>query len=462
MLNIFVLDVKHAKLSSRANFGDEERTRMTLLDVRLNLIKTGDRHRKDLGDLDALAASIDSLGLLQPIGLDANYRLIFGERRLRAFELLGRETIPARIVHVPSLLLAEHAENEIRKDFTPSERVAIGLAMEEAIKQTLGERRGRPKAETMQTAMDLHATDVGPCWVCKVCDHVWPVSRDECWNCHECERPPETEWLPNHPDDMAALEELKAEEIDQNFGQLSGQRSYEVAAKQAGFGNPETYRQAKTVVTQGAPELIEAMDKGEIAISTAAQLATADPETQRYAAENPKEAPVIAHNHRAQGTGENEWYTPVEYLDAARSVLGEIDLDPASSPVANKTVGAARIYTIDDTGLTKEWSGRIWLNPPYSQPAIAQFSEKLAQEWESGRVQAAIALTHNYTDTGWFHRLASTCQAICFTRGRIGFVNQEGKKAAPTQGQAFFYFGSDVNGFFDRFRSIGFVVEVRS
>lgn len=379
---------------------------MTLLDVRLNLIKTGDRHRKDLGDLGALAASIDSLGLLQPIGLDANYRLIFGERRLRAFELLGRETIPARIVHVPSLLLAEHAENEIRKDFTPSERVAIGLAMEEA----LGNRRGQ--------RTDLRSQGQG---------------------------------------------ELLDLELPQNFAEVkSGEETRQVAARQAGFGNPETYRQAKTVVTHGAPELIEAMDKGEIAISTAAQLATADPETQRYAAENPKEAPVIAHNHRAQGTGENEWYTPVEYLDAARSVLGEIDLDPASSPVANKTVGAARIYTIDDTGLTKEWSGRIWLNPPYSQPAIAQFSEKLAQEWESGRVQAAIALTHNYTDTGWFHRLASTCQAICFTRGRIGFVNQEGKKAAPTQGQAFFYFGSDVNGFFDRFRSIGFVVEVRS
>jgi len=57
--------------------------------------------------------------------------------------------------------------------------------------------------------------------------------------------------------------------------------------------------------------------------------------------------------------------------------------------------------------------------------------------------------------------MASTCKAICFTRGRIGFVNPEGKKAAPTQGQAFFYFGQDTAGFAERFRAIGFVVEVR-
>jgi ParB family chromosome partitioning protein len=178
--------------------------------------------------------------------------------------------------------------------------------------------------------------------------------------------------------------------------------------------------------------------------------------------EDETESPEVVHNHRAQGTGENEWYTPPSYLDAAREVLGWFDLDPASSSLANETVGAANFFTLDDNGLEQPWAGRVWLNPPYSQPAIAQFADKLASEWEAGNIESAIALTHNYTDTAWFHRLAGACSAICFTRGRIGFVNPEGKKAAPTQGQAFFYFGSRVLLFSERFKSIGFVVEVRN
>jgi phage N-6-adenine-methyltransferase len=168
------------------------------------------------------------------------------------------------------------------------------------------------------------------------------------------------------------------------------------------------------------------------------------------------------HNHRAQGTGENEWYTPQEHIDAAYKVLGTIDLDPASSEIANQRVQAGQIFTIADDGLTKEWGGKVWMNPPYAQPHIANFIEKLASEYEAGRVTEAIALTHNYTDTQWFHRAALSCAAICFTRGRIGFLSPEGKRAAPTQGQAFFYYGSKVEQFIEAFCRIGFVVEVRN
>lgn len=98
------------------------------------------------------------------------------------------------------------------------------------------------------------------------------------------------------------------------------------------------------------------------------------------------------------------------------------------------------------------------MNPPYSQPKIQQFIEKLVDEYEKGNTKQAIALTHNYTDTAWFHHAATHCQAICFTRGRIAFISPEGKKAAPTQGQAFFYFGNNVEKFNEVFRSIGFVM----
>lgn len=162
------------------------------------------------------------------------------------------------------------------------------------------------------------------------------------------------------------------------------------------------------------------------------------------------------------GTGENEWYTPDEHIELARQVLGSIDLDPASSHVANKVVQSATFFSEETNGLQKEWAGNVWLNPPYSQPAIAHFADKMVEEWKSGRVTAAIVLTHNYTDTAWFHALAGAATAICFTRGRVRFVSPTGELAAPTQGQAFFYFGHDADIFADVFGEVGFVVEVRT
>lgn len=164
----------------------------------------------------------------------------------------------------------------------------------------------------------------------------------------------------------------------------------------------------------------------------------------------------------ATGTGENEWYTPSDHIALARQVMGGIDLDPASSHVANRVVQAATFFSAETNGLDKQWAGRVWLNPPYAQPFIAQFAEKMVQEWNRGYVKSAIVLTHNYTDTAWFQGLAQRASAICFTRGRVRFVSPSGELAAPTQGQAFFYFGSDVDIFADVFGDVGMVVEVRA
>ena len=97
------------------------------------------------------------------------------------------------------------------------------------------------------------------------------------------------------------------------------------------------------------------------------------------------------------------------------------------------------------------------MNPPYAQPAIAQFADKMVHEWNCERIEAAIMLTHNYTDTAWFQALASVATAICSPRGRIRFVSPEGDLASPTQGQAFFYVGHDAGIFSDVFEQIGFV-----
>lgn len=93
-------------------------------------IKIGNRFRKDIGDLSELVNSIKEIGLLQPIVIDEKNNLIAGFRRLRAFKELGYDDIPVNIVKIENALRGEYDENAIRKNFTPSESVAIWNAME--------------------------------------------------------------------------------------------------------------------------------------------------------------------------------------------------------------------------------------------------------------------------------------------------------------------------------------------
>lgn len=136
--------------------------------------------------------------------------------------------------------------------------------------------------------------------------------------------------------------------------------------------------------------------------------------------------------------------------------------DPATTAEAQATVGAASFFTEEQNGLDKEWSGRVWLNPPYSKGDIDKFVDKMIVEHEAGRVTSGIMLTHDCTDTKWFQNAARAATAMCFTNKRIAFVDTQGDRNSPTQGQTFFYFGDDVDKFVETFRSIGIVVKVIS
>ena len=138
--------------------------------------------------------------------------------------------------------------------------------------------------------------------------------------------------------------------------------------------------------------------------------------------------------------------------------MASIDLDPASSALAaQRAVKATQFHTLDDDGLTNEWHGNVFLNPPYAKPALKPFAKKLVAEIEAGRVTQAIALTHNFSDTYWWHLLDSHAAAVCFPRGRIRFIAPDGRLADPTQGQTFFYFGPNVDLFRATFANAGSV-----
>lgn len=164
--------------------------------------------------------------------------------------------------------------------------------------------------------------------------------------------------------------------------------------------------------------------------------------------------------HVANNSGNNEWYTPDEFIVAAREVMGRIDLDPASNPIANEHVQAAVYYSIEDDGLTKQWTGKVWMNPPYESKLIIQFAEKLCSEYTVGNVQEAIVLVNNATETKWFQSIAHRARAICFPQSRIKFWYPGKTEAAPLQGQAFLYLGSDPIAFVDIFSKFGLCVEV--
>lgn len=235
-----------------------------------------------------------------------------------------------------------------------------------------------------------------------------------------------------------------------------------VEASRAAGVAPFTYDAGKRVLATGTEKLKKAIREGTASISAAAEIAALPATKQDEIVEKGEKAIVAAakeaRHHRTQFTGENEWYTPSVYIDAAREVMGAIDLDPASSEFAQKKVLAETFFTIDDDGLKKDWKGRVWLNPPYAQPAIEDFVRKLVLECRREDVTEAIMLTHNYTDTAWFQHAARDCAAICFTRGRIRFESPTGRLAAPTQGQAFFYFGKNIARFRAVFSQFGFVV----
>ena len=165
----------------------------------------------------------------------------------------------------------------------------------------------------------------------------------------------------------------------------------------------------------------------------------------------PKSKPHVTHN-----SGENEWYTPPQYLNAARAVMDGIDLDPASSAIANERVQATRYHTINDDGLTQPWAGRVFMNPPYSGDLVGRFITKLCQHIDNADITQAIILVNNATETGWFQALLERADAICFPKGRIRYLDSAGQpKQSPLQGQAFLYFGKDRGAFIQHFTPFG-------
>ena len=115
-------------------------TLLPTIEIPVDSITIDDRSRQDFGDIEGLAESIRDVGLIQPIVVDQNHKLIAGERRLRAHKLLKFTTI--KVVYLEVLdeaqrTVLEATENIVRKEFTWQERI---LALDKVHRLKVTER----------------------------------------------------------------------------------------------------------------------------------------------------------------------------------------------------------------------------------------------------------------------------------------------------------------------------------
>jgi phage N-6-adenine-methyltransferase len=147
----------------------------------------------------------------------------------------------------------------------------------------------------------------------------------------------------------------------------------------------------------------------------------------------------------------DKWYTPLNIEDLVTQVLGAIDLDPCADD--GKHIAAAHHYTASDDGLSLEWHGRVFMNPPYSCPG--KWIAKLEAEYKSGRVTEAIALVPAATDTNWLSPLLAS-QPVCFWKGRIKFLDTSYQpKQSARQSHCLIYWGENWQRFKEVFDPFG-------
>lgn len=136
-----------------------------------------------------------------------------------------------------------------------------------------------------------------------------------------------------------------------------------------------------------------------------------------YGAEVMEDYKFRGHDSRSKATTD-VWLTPPSIIRA----LGEFDLDPCFS-APRPWATAKHHFGEDDDGLSKEWHGRVWMNPPYGA-LMGRFMAKLAAHGNG------IAFVFARTETRAFHdHVWPKADALLFLKGRVKFLRFDGTEA---------------------------------
>ncbi len=260
---------------------------------------------------------------------------------------------------------------------------------------------------------------------------------------------------------MVAKNQGRRTDLPQNSAEgCDGNETRALAAEVAGVSH-DTYTKGKWVIEHGTPALMQAVRSGAASINAASTIADlpAAEQDNVVALGAIKETAKALKEELLRRSGDND-YTPDPYLRAARKVFGEIELDPATSQLAQLHVRAKAFYTLVDDGLTQPWFGKVWLCPPDGNGTDSPFVEKLLAEYAAGRVTSAIALVRSEPEAPSFQRAARLARRICFPLGSFKLVRVHGKNTAvaPDRAWAFLFFGPNGDEFTTAFREFGIVV----
>jgi hypothetical protein len=402
--------------------------------------------------LAQLAESIKRDGLVEPIvvrPLGDAYQLIAGERRWRASRTFT-DTVLARIVEVDDLTARRMcaAENIQRADLSAVEE--IGCLVEVVDAELFDDPEYRALAadplrrvKRLLVGLDSdykNGTDKSRHkFMSKVASVFSGLPRPK-------------DWRSFFNNDLSLLTSIKPEVLEVAIENRLN-KSQTKALAETEETAPEVYRE---LVERSDDDGAIGVRDGDGEVVPLHELSARDIKSlgvfgADYLEQKRNELPHVANN-----SGDNEWYTPPDYIERARRVMGGIDLDPASSRIANQTVKATTFYTAKDNGLSLPWHGRVWMNPPYAQPLIDEFAEAVASKYESGEIAQACVLVNNGTETQWFQRMLRSASAVCFPQGRVRFLDPAGvPSGAPLQGQAVLYFGVETQVFAAEFASVG-------
>lgn len=142
----------------------------------------------------------------------------------------------------------------------------------------------------------------------------------------------------------------------------------------------------------------------------------------------------------------SSWYTPSDIVEAARRVLGSIDLDPASCAEANEVVQATSFLTEVDDGLVAPWPGRnVFLNPPGGRGVPRAFWQRLMRHRNAGLLDHAIFVCFSLEQLVSFQseHVHPLDFSVCIPSSRVRYrLPGGGKASSPTHGSAIVY----VNG----------------